>query len=216
MCLQEVVVLPPGTWAASVVGLSQDLSAPDVAASCGVRWVEPERSLLETCDSVTLPPTAWCAANKVLYCWTHPCLFFFFFWLSLSACGILVPQPGIKSGGPSLTHWTARKFPDPPLPWTADNGLLCQPHPCRVHAGNGLQTTPLALQAVPRAARQSPLPGPIPQPSFWAGKCSPQHQPLHSDCWQASTHTPCEQSPGSSSPSLCASAPPSRQWGFTR
>ena len=33
----EVVVLPSRTWAASVIRLSQGLSAPDPAPSCGVR-----------------------------------------------------------------------------------------------------------------------------------------------------------------------------------
>ena len=39
---------------------------------------------------------------------------FFFFWPHQGACGILVPQPGIKPslpalGAPSLNHWTARE-----------------------------------------------------------------------------------------------------------
>ena len=42
------------------------------------------------------------------------CPFFFFFWPHQVACGILVPQPGIKPslpalGAPSLNHWTARE-----------------------------------------------------------------------------------------------------------
>ena len=40
----EAVVLPPGSWAASVPGLSQDLSAPDPAPSCGVGWAEDRKS----------------------------------------------------------------------------------------------------------------------------------------------------------------------------
>ena len=42
--------------------------------------------------------------------------YFFFFFFGHAACGILVPQPGIKSTSPameqqSLTHWTAREVP---------------------------------------------------------------------------------------------------------
>ena len=42
--------------------------------------------------------------------------FFFSFWLCLVACGILVPQPGIKSRVLAVkewspNHWTAREFP---------------------------------------------------------------------------------------------------------
>ena len=42
--------------------------------------------------------------------------FFFFFWLRCSACGILVPWPGIESPPsavkvPSPNHWTTREFP---------------------------------------------------------------------------------------------------------
>ena len=41
---------------------------------------------------------------------------FLFFWLHSVACGILVPQPGIKPvpsalGAQSLNHWTAREVP---------------------------------------------------------------------------------------------------------
>ena len=41
--------------------------------------------------------------------------FFFFFWLSHMACGILVPQPGIEPGPSAVkawspNHWTAREF----------------------------------------------------------------------------------------------------------
>ena len=40
---------------------------------------------------------------------------FFFFWLCCMACGILVPQPGIKPRPTavkalSLNHWTAKEF----------------------------------------------------------------------------------------------------------
>ena len=39
----------------------------------------------------------------------------FFFWLHHAACGILVPQPGIKPGLPAVrvlspNHWTTREF----------------------------------------------------------------------------------------------------------
>ena len=42
--------------------------------------------------------------------------FFFFFWPHCVACGILVPQPGIKPifsalGVKSLNHWTSREIP---------------------------------------------------------------------------------------------------------
>ena len=44
-------------------------------------------------------------------------LFFFFFWLHLEACGILVPRPGIQPvlpaavEVPSANHWMVREFP---------------------------------------------------------------------------------------------------------
>ena len=47
----------------------------------------------------------------------HPHSFlFFFFWPRYVACGILVPQPGIKPVPPavearSLNHWTTREVP---------------------------------------------------------------------------------------------------------
>ena len=39
-----------------------------------------------------------------------------YFWPCLMACGILVPQPGIKARpttvkAPSPNHWTSREFP---------------------------------------------------------------------------------------------------------
>ena len=44
-------------------------------------------------------------------------LFYFIFWLCCSACGILVPLPGIKPASSalevqSLNHWTTREIPD--------------------------------------------------------------------------------------------------------
>ena len=41
---------------------------------------------------------------------------FFFFWLSHTACEILIPQPGIKPVPPTLgaqhsNHWTTREAP---------------------------------------------------------------------------------------------------------
>ena len=48
---------------------------------------------------------------------SFPSLFFFvFFWLHRVACGILVPQPGIKPAPPaveaqSLNHWITREVP---------------------------------------------------------------------------------------------------------
>ena len=46
------------------------------------------------------------------------CFCFLFFWLHHTACGILVPQPGIEPVPPpvgawSPNHWTAREFPPP-------------------------------------------------------------------------------------------------------
>ena len=42
--------------------------------------------------------------------------FFFFFWPHLTACGILVPRPGIEPVPPAVEvwnpkHWTTREFP---------------------------------------------------------------------------------------------------------
>ena len=51
----------------------------------------------------------------------HLCIpetnFFFFFWLCLEACGILVPWPGIEPAPSAVevwspNHWTAREFPN--------------------------------------------------------------------------------------------------------
>ena len=44
------------------------------------------------------------------------CLFFFFFWSRCTACGILVPQPGIELMPPAMeawspNHWTTKEFP---------------------------------------------------------------------------------------------------------
>ena len=46
------------------------------------------------------------------------CIFwlFFFFWLYCTACGILVPRPGMEPVPPAVearspNHWTAREFP---------------------------------------------------------------------------------------------------------
>ena len=43
-------------------------------------------------------------------------VFFFFNWLNLTACGNLVPQPGIKPEPPALeaqsfNHWATREAP---------------------------------------------------------------------------------------------------------
>ena len=43
-------------------------------------------------------------------------LFYFIFWLRRTACGILVPRPGIEPVPPAVeaqgpNHWTAREFP---------------------------------------------------------------------------------------------------------
>ena len=59
--------------------------------------------------------------NLLRYCF---CFLFWFF--GHEACGILVPQPGIKPAPPALevqspNHWTAREVPFPPfifLAWT--------------------------------------------------------------------------------------------------
>ena len=42
-------------------------------------------------------------------------IFFFFFGLCCTACGILVPQPGIEPAALeawSLNHWTPREVPE--------------------------------------------------------------------------------------------------------
>lgn len=48
------------TWAASVTGLSQDLSALDLAPSFSVRWVEPECSIQKRNPCVLLPRDCFC------------------------------------------------------------------------------------------------------------------------------------------------------------
>ena len=79
------VVLLPGTWAASMVGLSLDLSTPDPAPSCVVRRALLEHSCWERnccflltrgcqmgkCDLVRTPPPS-VHANNVCHCWTCP------------------------------------------------------------------------------------------------------------------------------------------------
>lgn len=54
----EVILLLPGTWSASVVGLPQDLFTLDLPPSCGVTWAEPECSCLER-DLWVLLPRCW-------------------------------------------------------------------------------------------------------------------------------------------------------------
>ena len=76
------VLLQPGTWAAYVAGLSQDLSTLGLASSCGVGWVEWESSHWEMNHCILLPrgclPKACISvvppgvhAKKVHPCWTH-------------------------------------------------------------------------------------------------------------------------------------------------
>ena len=53
--------------------------------------------------------------STCLHLFLHHCLFFFFFGHA-AACGILVPQPGIKPEPSevkawSSNHWTAKEFP---------------------------------------------------------------------------------------------------------
>lgn len=47
------------TWAASVTGLSQELSALDLAPSFSVRWVEPECSIQKK-EPCVLPRGCFC------------------------------------------------------------------------------------------------------------------------------------------------------------
>ena len=58
----------------------------------------------------------------------------FFFWPCRAACGILVPQPGIKPAPPaveagSLNHWTAREVPQ----WIFNNNNLSPCYGLNVH-----------------------------------------------------------------------------------
>ena len=64
--------------------------------------------------------------------------FFFFFWPCHTACGILVPQPGIKPVPPALeaqssNHWTAREFP----PFEPFKFCTCA---CITYSQNKIQT----------------------------------------------------------------------------
>ena len=68
----EAVVLPPGSWAASVPGLSQDLSAPDPAPSCGVGWAELECSHWEMIHCVFLPRGCVLLPRRRAFLWCHP------------------------------------------------------------------------------------------------------------------------------------------------
>ena len=59
----------------------------------------------------------------------HNCFYFYYFfifWPHRAACGILVPQPGVRPGPPalevwSLNHWTTREVPD----LIVFNSLIC-------------------------------------------------------------------------------------------
>ena len=64
----QVVVLLPGTWAASVVDLFQDLSAPDLAPSCSVGWADLECSWQVVSHCLLLP--RGCPPKTFL--WYHP------------------------------------------------------------------------------------------------------------------------------------------------
>ena len=68
----EVVVLLPGTWAASRTGLSQDLSAPDLAPGYSVGWVELASSHWETNCCVFLPRD--CLHSEMRLCGTTLCV----------------------------------------------------------------------------------------------------------------------------------------------
>ena len=53
--------------------------------------------------------------NAVCVC-VCVCIIYLFFWPCRMACGISVPQPGIKPGPSAVrarspNHWTAREFP---------------------------------------------------------------------------------------------------------
>ena len=53
---------------------------------------------------------------KTIVLYTLPFFFFFPIWLHRTACGILVPRPGIEPGPSAVrvqspNHWTAREFP---------------------------------------------------------------------------------------------------------
>ena len=54
--------------------------------------------------------------SLLAYIFTLIFIIFLFIWLCPVACGILVPQPGIKPAPPalevwSLNHWTTREVP---------------------------------------------------------------------------------------------------------
>ena len=70
-------------------------------------------------SSLLLPMDGIYRCSKMLdrgiYEWMNH-LGFLFFWLRLTACGILVPWPGIELRPPAVkaprpNHWTARKLP---------------------------------------------------------------------------------------------------------
>ena len=60
--------------------------------------------------------------------------YLFIFWLHFTACGILVPWPGIEPGptavkAPSLNHWTAREIPRTSLEDKCCGKGGCRPPP---------------------------------------------------------------------------------------
>ena len=71
---------------------------------------------LKTSDTFRNNTARHILAKGLMFYYTKNVLTFFFFWLHLAACGILVPQPGNEPGAttvkaPSPKHWTAREFP---------------------------------------------------------------------------------------------------------
>ena len=88
------------------------LKVEDAASSSYGNWVSKAESRNQM--SRFTPPVE--VGVSVIHCCVMNLVTFFFFFPGCTACGILVPQPGIEPVPPalearSLNHWTAREVP---------------------------------------------------------------------------------------------------------
>ena len=86
------------------------------------------------------------------------CCFFFFFLPHHTACGILVPWPGIKPMPPalevwSLNHWTARDFPKMIHFNTASNNWIHSPYKKEEHLPQAQGPCTPPIQGIPGIAK---------------------------------------------------------------
>ena len=180
----EVVVLSPGTWAVPVADLSQDLSTPDPASSCGMDWAEPEGSHWEMNHCILLPSGC---PPKTYISVAPPCC---------------VPQQSPPQLDPPLPCMLKIGSEVQPRPTR-----LCQ---CS-YTESSSRSCSLEIQHLPTSHTSSPTQcvlgtGKCSEAVAASGGLSPP--------WFLTSQnmcTPLEQSPGPSSPSIHPSRPPSMQ-----